>query len=88
LPELVYDDTNVEDVDTDGEDHAYDALSLGLMTLTEKFKLDSGPVKARSARIVTRPIITTKQGDYMGQDFWEKIKEDLVSKKGGNVEFK
>lgn len=30
LPALVYDKTNVEDVDTDGEDHAYDALRYGL----------------------------------------------------------
>lgn len=26
LPALVYDETDVEDVDTDGEDHAYDEL--------------------------------------------------------------
>jgi predicted transport protein len=32
LPELVYSKTNPEDVDTEGEDHAYDALSIGLMT--------------------------------------------------------
>jgi len=31
LPQLVYDDTHPEDVDTDGEDHAYDALRYGLM---------------------------------------------------------
>ncbi len=30
LPALTYDQTNVEDVDTDGEDHAYDALRYGL----------------------------------------------------------
>ncbi len=31
LPQLIYDDHKVEDVDTDGEDHAYDALRYGLM---------------------------------------------------------
>lgn len=30
LPALPYDDTNVEDVNTDAEDHAYDALRYGL----------------------------------------------------------
>ncbi|MEW6045001.1 MAG: phage terminase large subunit [Bacillota bacterium] len=31
LPQLVYDKTRPEDVDTDGEDHAYDALRYALM---------------------------------------------------------
>ena len=31
LPALPYDETHVEDVDTDAEDHAYDALRYGLM---------------------------------------------------------
>ena len=31
LPNLVYDETNVEDVDTDGEDHAYDELKYFCM---------------------------------------------------------
>lgn len=31
FPELVYDETHVEDVDTDGEDHAYDAARYVLM---------------------------------------------------------
>lgn len=32
LPELVHDDTRVEDVDTDGEDHAYDAIRYACMS--------------------------------------------------------
>ncbi len=31
LPSLVYDESNVEDVDSDTEDHAYDAIRYGLM---------------------------------------------------------
>lgn len=31
LPALVYDQTNVEDIDTDGEDHAYDSLRYMMM---------------------------------------------------------
>jgi PBSX family phage terminase large subunit len=30
LPKLIYDNTNIEDVDSDSEDHAYDALKYGL----------------------------------------------------------
>ena len=31
LPALVYDEKHVEDIDTDGEDHIYDAIRYGLM---------------------------------------------------------
>ena len=37
LPELPYSPTDVEDVDTKSEDHAYDSLSCGLMTMKPKF---------------------------------------------------
>lgn len=37
LPELPYSDTDIEDVDTDSEDHAYDSVTLGLMTMKPKF---------------------------------------------------
>ena len=37
LPELPYSETDVEDVDTDSEDHAYDSSSIGIMTLQPKF---------------------------------------------------
>lgn len=33
LPELIHDDTNVEDVDQSGEDHAYDALAYMLKAI-------------------------------------------------------
>ncbi len=37
LPELPYSETDVEDVDTDSEDHAYDSATYGLMTLKPRF---------------------------------------------------
>ena len=36
LPELIYDTTDVEDVDTDGEDHIYDELRYVCMELPIK----------------------------------------------------
>lgn len=35
LPNLIYDERDIEDIDTDGEDHLFDATSLALMTETE-----------------------------------------------------
>jgi len=33
LPELIYADNGKEDIDTDGEDHAYDDIRYGLMEI-------------------------------------------------------
>ena len=41
LPELPYSDTDIEDVDTDTEDHAYDSTSIGVMTLKPSFQQSS-----------------------------------------------
>ena len=38
FPELIYDDKHVEDIDTDGEDHAYDEARYFLMTKPIKAK--------------------------------------------------
>lgn len=49
LPLLVYDDHNVEDVDTTQNDHAYDSISYGLNTI--KFiGLDVGTVGSRERK--------------------------------------
>lgn len=36
LPELVYDETITEDIDSDAEDHAFDSSTYGLMTMKPK----------------------------------------------------
>lgn len=50
LPELCYDETNIEDVDSSLEDHAYDALRYGLM---------ENPITPRANKLPTMP----KYGD-------------------------
>lgn len=35
IPQLIYDESNPEDIDTDGEDHAYDDTRYGLMSFTK-----------------------------------------------------
>lgn len=37
LPELVYDETIVEEIDNEAEDHAFDSATYGLMTMKPKF---------------------------------------------------
>ena len=46
LPELTYDETNVEDVDSALEDHIYDALRYGLM---------EAPITPRANKLPTFP---------------------------------
>ena len=72
LPELVYDDTNVEDVDTTGEDHAWDALSLGLVTVRNRYNLLSGAVRSVREEKVT-PIIQPS-GQMQSPDFFKEMK--------------
>lgn len=70
LPALVHDNKKVEDVDTEGEDHAYDALRYGLMAHPlaplhkEKKKIKKGSFKDHIQRKKQQKY---KQGGYIGQ---------------------
>lgn len=80
LPEQVYDEHNVEDIDTSGEDHAYDALSLGLVTLKEKYKLFSGPVK--TGVIGSSGLRQNVKGEFVTPNFAEEFKNRPNRKQG------
>ena len=43
VPNLVYDAANVEDIDTDGEDHIYDELRYACMTQPLKARKNEPP---------------------------------------------
>ncbi len=49
IPELVYSQTNTEDIDTEGEDHIYDAIRYFLMLVPQK----SEPPKKENKKIWT-----------------------------------
>lgn len=53
LPALPYDKTRVEDIDTDAEDHAYDALRYGLTAIT-----DHKPQTQQTQR--TNPVFSSR----------------------------
>jgi hypothetical protein len=69
IPELVLDETNPEDIDTDGEDHAYDALTIALLSIGKRPGQSGGIRQHKTTR--PRTIITTPSGEYTNQDFWE-----------------
>ena len=76
LPELVYSVSDPEVIDKSGEDHSYDATSLGLMrkvelSLGSGVVKDSGPMRGEK---IWRP---DDEGNIESPDFWKAMKEQL-----------
>ncbi len=86
LPELVYSVTALEDVDTDGEDHAYDALSLGLLN-TVAYAGKSGPVKPEMKdKTITQHFPVDEKGEIIGFDL-DKFKEGMKQPQNKSWEY-
>ena len=68
VPNLVYDQTNVEDIDTDGEDHIYDELRYVCM---------ENPIAARKnnapALVVYDPLSTEEQYTYDPYSYYRRF---------------
>jgi len=79
LPELVYDETDPEVIDTEGEDHAADALGMGLRFIKQKYKLLSGPVKTIMPSQSDLTVETTDK--IKTPDFWEEFKYRALKRK-------
>lgn len=71
IPELVHDDINVEDIDTRGNDHAYDALTGGMLTFyMGSTKGDSGTVTSNARKTADySKWQKTKEGNIITADF-------------------
>ena len=65
LPALPYDKTNVEDVDTDAEDHAYDALRYLLSTINPRPRRKA-PVVEVIDDIVLKKLGALQRGNGFG----------------------
>lgn len=74
LPELIYDEHNPEDLDSDGEDHAYDALSLGFLSLSFT-SAKSGAVKPVQPQRQRTTVSQNTDGSFPAPDFWGAIRE-------------
>jgi hypothetical protein len=68
VPNLVYDDTNVEDIDTDGEDHIYDELRYVCM----KNPIAPRPKPAEQLVVYDPLSIDDKPIDYDKYDFYRR----------------
>jgi phage terminase large subunit len=56
LPMMVYDAVRVEDVDTDGEDHAYDTLKYGLSNMRMAVEEDGEKIKREAEQRVLQKL--------------------------------
>lgn len=71
LPELVYDETIVEDIDGGAEDHAFDSATYGLMTMRPRFAgTGSGLVTLQSQPVGPAQMgwPQNAQGEYISPD--------------------
>lgn len=73
LPELVYDETNIEDLNSEGDDHSYDALSLALLSLYVGAK-GGAPVKVQPRSATNPTFATNEKGEMLTPDFWEAMR--------------
>jgi hypothetical protein len=73
VPELQYDEHNVEDIDTTGDDHSYDSGTLGLISI--------GYAPQRSEILIPQPQAiqtypswnTNQYGNVVAPNFWQAM---------------
>lgn len=82
LPALIVDDHDIEDIDTDGEDHAYDALTLGIMTETNS-SARAGAIKSRPQQsLKLQPTVVVRSDNTIkSPDFLDKFRSELSRKR-------
>lgn len=74
LPNLVYDEKDIEDIDTDGEDHLYDACSLALMTEIGEVPDGGVVITDQESSMRTKPtFVVNSKGDVVPPDILEKM---------------
>jgi len=72
LPTLIYDEKHVEDIDTTGDDHDYDSVTLGLITLG--YRPSPGIVKGEFRLPQEFPTWQQdKYGNIPAPDFWTEF---------------
>ena len=74
LPELINDENDPEDIDTDGDDHAYDALTVGLKMVVPRFAQSSAIKYNDSIReIKSNPFSVLPDNSVLPPDLMEAI---------------
>lgn len=75
VPLLQYDERNVEDVDTTQDDHSYDSVTLGLITLGYRPHRDSMIGPNMSALQQQRTWTSSPNGQIAAPNFWKELEK-------------
>lgn len=88
MPLLVRDDTNPEAVDKRGEDHSYDALSMGLVSLVEEGSYSTPILRDQGQRLeLPRQWAAGQAGDDIKTgNFWDELRKSGYNN-NDNAEF-
>jgi len=73
IPELIYSHRKVEDVDTDGEDHAYDATRYGLMARPMPYEVVVPATHPTKAQQVARHIDELAEAKRLKREYKTEI---------------
>jgi len=85
LPELVYDETITEDIDSDAEDHAFDSSTYGLGTMKPKIIVPGGNLVQMGAQrtpLPDRGIRETRPGEYISDDLFRMFTQKPQPNRG------
>lgn len=83
LPELVYDETIVEEIDDDAEDHAFDSATYGLTTLKPRFAAgDLVKIGGRQPSLMQPGYKATPQGGFAMDNFLQQVAASQVRPSG------
>lgn len=87
LPGLVRDDNNPEVVDKRGEDHAYDALSLGLITAKEDGYYNPPLLRDQVRAEFPSQWSSNQAGDLTTSNLWEELQQSGQVNNDNKAEF-
>ena len=75
IPQLIVDEHNPEDIDTDGPDHSYDALTEALLMETPHFAQSSGIRQTDMPQMIApMPFSTLPDNSILAPDIMEAVK--------------
>lgn len=84
IPSLVIDEHDLEDIDTDGEDHGYDATSLAIMSKHKKRAGGDVSVRPKSNRDLLKLIRTPEMneaGEFTSKAIIDKTKRAYTARR-------
>jgi len=78
IPELVYAENKVEGINKAGEDHAFDAVSVGLMRHVEVMMQSGGVKPELKSKVLFPTFFQDEEGQIQSPDFWQGMRDSML----------